>query len=144
MNVFQSNYDHRLRDWRQLRTRIQSLTLAEQCVEIDRWWQQVPFVNHHLSWNDTSNWPDPWTLLSENTYCLLTRAVGMCYTLLMSDVTEIELVHASDSQCEEHYLVLVESKYVLNYWPNTVLTNKIADFTLKRQLSTTHLKNKIQ
>ena len=145
MNVFQINYEHRLRDWRQLRTDIATLPLAEQCVQVDKWWQQTPFVNHHLAWNDTTNWPDPWTLLSENTYCLLTRAVGMCYTLLMSDVTEIELVHASDSLCEEHYLVLVDgAKYVMNYWPNTVLSTRLTDFKILNSKDLEFLKTKIK
>lgn len=107
MNPFQNNYESRLREWRQLRDTTSVLTLERQCIEIDRWWQQAPLVNRYLHWNDESNWSDPWTILSENTYCVLTRAIGMCYTLLMNDVKQIELVLAQDEQAEEHYLVLV-------------------------------------
>lgn len=145
MNVFQSSYEQRLRDWRQLRTHIATLPLEQCCVEVDRWWQQVPFVNHHLAWNDTQNWPDPWTLLSENTYCLLTRAVGMCYTLLMNDITDVELVQATDELCEEHYLVLVDNaKYVMNYWPNSVLSTRLADFKVLNSKSLESIKTKIK
>jgi hypothetical protein len=142
MNVFQSTYEHRLRDWRQLREIIKPLSLEQQCVEVDRWWQLVPFVPRHLHWNDISNWPDPWTMLSENRYCLLTRAVGMCYTLLINDINEVELILVQDQQAEEHYLVIVNN-YILNYWPDTVLTNKLSDFTILKRISTTLLKNKI-
>lgn len=145
MNIFQDTYQNRSRDWRQLRNRASSLDTATACVEIDRWWQQAPLINNHLHWNDTENWSDPWTLLSENTYCVLTRAIGMCYTLLMSGFTDIQLVVASDQQCEEHYLVLVDSaKYTLNYWPDSVLSTSPTEFTINRVLSLDPILNKIK
>ena len=145
MNVFQSTYEHRLRDWKQLRSRIKTLTLDQQCIEIDKWWQAAPFVKHHLSWSDSNNWSDPWTLLSENTYCSLTKAVGMCYTLLLTEVDSIELVIAKDNLCEEHYLVLVDkSKYILNYHPNTVISNVLTSFEIISSKSLESIKSKIK
>jgi hypothetical protein len=145
MNVFQTDYDARLRDWKDLRLTIRQIPLDEVCVKVDDWWQQAPLVNHHLHWADSETWPDPWTLLSENMYCTLTRAIGMCYTLLMSDVYDIQLVQATDLQCEEHNLVLVgKPKYVINYWPDTVLSTTLNDFTIIRTLSLEQLKQKIK
>lgn len=145
MNPFQNTYEHRLRDWRQLREITKTLPLDQQCIEIDRWWQQVPFVNHHLHWNDINNWPDPWTILSENTYCTLTRAIGMCYTLLMNEVDNVELVIANDEQAEEHYLVLVNKpKYTLNYWPNSVISSNLSKFQIISSKSLESLKSKIK
>lgn len=145
MNPFQSNYNHRLQEWRNLREKVTDLPINHACVEIDRWWQQAPFVTHHLHWKDEQAWPDPWTLLSENTYCYLTRAVGMCYTLLLIGVENLELVHARDDQAEDHYLVLVDSaKYVLNYWPESVLSTQLKDFTILSSNSLESIKNKIK
>jgi hypothetical protein len=145
MNPFQLTYVDRLKEWRDLRNSIKTQTLEEQCVAIDRWWQQAPLVNHHFHWHDTQHWTDPWEMLSENTYCLLTRAVGMCYTLLMSDITDVELVHVQDQQAEEHYLVLVGvTKYVLSYWPNTVLSNSLSNFKIINSKSLESIKNKIK
>jgi hypothetical protein len=145
MNVFQSTYEHRLRDWKQLRSKIKTLSIEQQCIEIDKWWQAAPFVKHHLSWSDSNNWSDPWTLLSENTYCSLTKAVGMCYTLLLTEVDSIELVVAKDSLCEEHYLVLVDkSKYILNYHPNTVISNVLTSFEIISSKSLESIKSKIK
>jgi hypothetical protein len=143
MNPFQDTYQNRLKSWRDLRSTTSKLPLDQACVQIDRWWQQAPLVNHHYHWNDIENWSEPWTMLSENEYCVLTRAIGMCYTLLMNGVDDIELVTATDSQCEEHYLVLV-GDYILNYWPNTVLTNKVSDFTTVRHLNMSLIKDKLQ
>jgi len=145
MNVFQSNFEHRLTEWRDLRKRIKNLEHLDRCVEVDRWWQQVPLISHHLHPNDTENWSDPWTLLSENTYCTLTRAIGICYTLLLSGETDVDLVVATDLNCEEHYLVLVGGvKTILNYWPNTVISNKLEDFSVVKTLSIDSLKQKIK
>lgn len=145
MNVFQLNFHERLRSWRELRIKIESLTLDQKCIEIDRWWQQAPLINHYLHWTDTKNWPDPWTLLSENNYCTLTRALGICYTLLMSNISDIELVQATDCQCEEHNLVLVDNaKYILNFWPDSVISTNLKDFTILRSISLDVIKTKIR
>lgn len=145
MNPFQNNYINRLQEWRQLRLDCVDLPLDQACVKIDSWWQRAPFVTRHLHWQDQSSWPDPWTLLSENTYCHLTRALGMCYTLLLSNIEVIELVHARDCQSEEHYLVIVDgAKYVLNYWPDSVLSTSPDEFTVISSKSLESLKNKIK
>jgi hypothetical protein len=145
MNPFQLSYIDRLREWRDLRNLIKTKTLEEQCVVVDHWWQQAPLLNHHFHWNDMTHWTDPWEMLSENLYCPLTRAVGMCYTLLMNDITNIELIHAHDHQAEEHYLVSVNNaKYILSYWPDTVISNSLSNFTINSSKSLESLKNKIK
>ena len=144
-NPFQDSYVHRLKSWSDLRRNITDLTIDQKCVEIDRWWQQAPLVTHHLHPQDTENWMDPWEMLSENTYCLLTRAIGICYNLLMSGISDVRLVIATDDQAEEHYLVLVErSKYTMNYWPNSVLSTSPTEFTILRELALDPILNKIK
>lgn len=136
MNPFQLPYDHRLREWKNLRLVIRGMDLQQACVEVDRWWQQAPLIKHHLHPLDTDAWPDPWTMISENTYCTLTRAIGMCYTLLMSDIIDVHLVQATDEQCEEHNLVIVgHAKYVLNWWPNSVISTNLQSFNVTNTLS---------
>lgn len=145
MNPFQDSYINRLKSWSDLRRHTATLPLAQACVEIDRWWQQAPLIPHHLHPNDSENWTNPWEMLSENTYCLLTRAIGMCYNLLMGGISDTRLVIATDVQAEEHYLVIVDgSKYVLNYWPNSVLSTTLSDFTILRELSLDPILNKIK
>jgi hypothetical protein len=144
MNTFQSSYDNRLQSWYNLRNQIKSFDLSQQCVEIDKWWQYAPLVNHYLHPIDLPTWPGPWELLVENTYCTLARGLGMCYTLLLMNITDIEFVLATDSQGEEVPLVIVYDTYVLNYWPNTVQINKTTDFTLSTRISIDSLKEKIR
>ena len=135
MNIFQSTYEARLQDWFQLRTSVTSLPIEQQCIIIDKWWQDAPLVTHHLHPQDIDNWPDPWELLSENTYCEVARALGMCYTLLLIGITDIELVLARNNTAEDVVLVLVDNaKYIMNYWPDTVISNTLKDFKVVQQL----------
>ena len=136
MNVFQLNYDARLRAWYELRTRAESLDTETKCLEIDTWWQQAPMVNHHLHPTDIQNWPGPWDLLVDNTYCPLARGLGMYYTLLLTGVQALDFVLGKDDNDEDVSLVMVDdAKYILNYYPKTVLSNTLDEFKI-----TTHLK----
>jgi hypothetical protein len=144
MNVFQLNYDARLRSWYDLRADIEGTLIQNKVVEIDNWWQKAPLVNHYLHPHDSLNWPGPWDLLVENNYCTVARALGMCYTLLLVGVDDIELVEATDRMGEDLILVLVDNaKYVLNYWPDSVLSSNLNDFTIKRQIDISNIKTKI-
>ncbi len=131
--------------WRELRTHASGLSIPDACVAIDAWWQQAPLVNYHLHWADVDSWPDPWTILSENIYCTLTRAVGICYTTLMSVTDDVELVIATDTQATQHFLVLVDNaKYAMNWWPDSVLSTTLSEFSIQHRLSIDAIKNKIK
>lgn len=102
-------------------------------------------VNHHIHLMDSEMWPNPWELLAENIYCNVAKAIGMCYTLLLIGVEDVSLVEATDNTGNEAILVLVDSaKYILNYWPDTVVNNSLQDFTIKRYINIDILKQKIR
>jgi hypothetical protein len=144
MNTFQSSYDNRLQSWYNLRNQIKHYDLGQQCVEIDKWWQCAPLLTHYLHPSDLPNWPGPWELLVENTYCTLARGLGMCYTLLLMKITDIEYVLAKDIDDNDTSLVLVDNaKYILNYWPDTVISNNLQDFKIVSKLDITTINNKI-
>jgi hypothetical protein len=144
MNAFQYDYETRLQQWNQLRSSVHDLTTLDKCTQIDDFWQNVPLVNHHLHISDTKNWPDPWELLVENNYCYIARALGMCYTLYMTNVKDFEMDIATDQMGNDVVLVLVDNaKYILNYWPDTVLNNCLQDFTIKKTLDLAVLLQKL-
>jgi len=143
-NVFILDYPYRLKSWSTLRSTVSTLPISEKCIEVDNFWQRVPLVNHYLHPDFIKDWPDPWQLISDNLYCNYARALGMIYTLILTDTKNIELVDAKDDNSNEVVLVLVDdAKYVLNYWPNTVVNNQITDFKIIRTLDITPLYNKI-
>lgn len=145
MNIFQSQYEIRLQNWYDLRKEVQDLSIQQQCVIVDKWWQNAPLVNHYLHPDFTNEWPGPWELLVENNYCTIARGLGMCYTLLLLGVTDIDFVLAKDDNGDEIPLVLVDSaKYILNYWPNMVLNINLQDFIITKRININELQNKLQ
>ena len=143
-NVFILNYETRLKSWVDLRNKISSLSDLEQVVEIDKFWQRVPLENHYLHPDFIKDWPTPWQLISDNNYCYYARALGIIYSLLLLGKKSIELVEAKDDNSNEVVLVLVDdAKYVLNYWPETVVNNHINDFAIIKTLDISPLYSKI-
>ena len=145
MNIFQLKYDARLRSWNELRTTLADSDIKIKCTKIDEWWQHAPLVTHHLHPHDIDNWPNPWELLSENTYCEVARALGMCYTLLLLDISDVEMVLSTNNIGEDVVLVLVDNaKYILNYWPNTVVNNNLRDFKVVSKIDLDKIIKKIK
>jgi hypothetical protein len=143
-NVFILDYETRLRAWATLREKVQQLPVDQKCIEIDRFWQRVPLMGHYLHTDFINDWPDPWQLISDNLYCYYGRALGIIYTLLLTGTKNIELIEAKDDNNNDVVLVLVENaKYVMNYWPDTVVNNIITDFNITRTLDISPLYNKI-
>ena len=136
MNIFQSNDgDTRLKLWFDFREEIKGLNMRDKCIAVDNWWQAAPLINHHLHPADIENWPNPWELLTENSYCTIARGLGMCYTLAFTGVKNVNMVEAKNRVGEEVVLVLVDnSKYILNYWPNTVISNTLDEFEVTKKI----------
>lgn len=144
MNTFQLNYENRLKSWHELRIRLENSDIKYQSIEIDKFWQQCPLLNHYLHPSDIQDWPNPWELLYENSYCYYARALGIIYSLLLLGVTDIDLVEAKDNNNEDVVLVLVDhAKYILNYWPDTILNNSLQDFKILKYIDLSHIITKI-
>ena len=143
-NIFIFDYETRLRSWVDLRNKISRLPLNDQAILVDRFWQRAPLQQHYLHTDFIKDWPDPWQLISDNTFCNYARALGMIYTMLLLGTKNLELVDAKDDNNNEVVLVLVDdAKYVLNYWPDTVVNNHINDFAIIRTLDISPLYSKI-
>jgi hypothetical protein len=144
MNVFQSDYETRLKEWFKLRQEVENLSLEEKAVRIDNFWQKRPLLNHYLHPVDIDNWPDPWQLIYENNYCIYAGALGIFYTLLLLGISDVDIIEAKDDNSEDVVLVLVDNaKYILNYWPDMVVNNCLSDFHDIKYLDTSKLKTKI-
>ena len=143
-NIFLFDYETRLRSWAKLRSECKNQPVDKICIEVDKFWQRVPTQTHYLHTDFIKDWPDPWQLLSDNIYCNYCRGLGMIYTLLLLGNKNIDLVDAVDDNSNEVVLVLVDdAKYVLNYWPDTVVNNHITDFVITRKHDITPLYSKI-
>ncbi len=144
MNVFLQDFFTRLRSWHDLRNNLKESDLGHICVEVDSFWQWCPLSNHYLHPDDIDSWPGPWELINDNEYCYYARALGMIYTLLLLGVKEIDFVEAKDYNNNDVVLVLVDNaKYVMNYWPNTVVNNNLNEFTIQKRINIDSLRRKI-
>ena len=142
-NVFQLNYESRLKSWYDLRKSLGDKDVKTICLAIDNWWQFVPIVNHYLHPNDIDTWPGPWELLVENNYCQIARGLGIVYTLHLVGIKDIDFCIALDDNSEEYSLVMVDSaKYICNYHPNTVISNSLNNFKVTSHIDMTKINKK--
>jgi hypothetical protein len=143
-NLFQNNYDTIFKNWYRLRLSLEDKDIKTKCIEVDDWWQNAPLVNHYLHSDFVVEWPNPWELIAENHYCHIARGLGMFYTLFLLGVQDIEFVEAKDYNNEDVSLVLVENaKYILNYWPKSIVNNCLTDFKIVKRIDTAPLITKI-
>ena len=144
INIFLLDYHTRLRFWHDLKESLKDADTQTICIEVDKFWQRVPISSHYLHPDDIEDWPNPWELINYNNYCYYARALGMVYTLLLLGIKDIDFVEALDDNKEHVVLVLVaNAKYVLNYWPESVLNISLSGFTIVKHINISSLKQKI-
>lgn len=122
--------EERLREWKDFRRKIGTQPLAEACQSVTHLWSYAPYVNYYIDPDrnsSTSPWPDPWTLLYENYYCDVAKALGMLYTLYLSDhkPNDIELLLGVNEETREpcNLVSLAQGKYILNLEFDTVVNS---------------------
>lgn len=117
----------RLRYWHDFRKRISTLTSAEAIEETHHLWCYAPYVTHYLTIDQIMNWPNPWELINDNYYCDLAKALGMVYTLYLTNhwiESTIEIYHDRSSKDERNLVIIDEGKYVLNYLHDEIINKK--------------------
>jgi hypothetical protein len=131
--MWPGTFEERLPEWRRLRDQSTEQDLESALQSINDWWQHTPWRPYYLHWDDQKTWPDPWSLLADDVYCDLARALGILYTIMLmerKDVVAVELV-----QTEESNLVLVnKGKYILNWGLGELLNIDSADIKIKKRL----------
>lgn len=144
INIFLLDYYARLHAWHNLKDNLIDQDLATICVEVDKFWQKAPLSNHYLHPADTPDWPSPWELISDNNYCYYARGLGMVYTLMLLGIEDIDFIDAMYDNSENVCLVLVDNaKYILNWYPESVLNTNLSDFTNIKKIDIIPLKKKI-
>lgn len=132
--VWKLDDSERLARWKTFRKSLDDLGLSEAIDSVADFWQTAPFSPYYLDPNDANNWPDPWTLLLENYYCDVAKALGMLYTIkLTAHDPDVELRVYYDERHRVNYnLVWInEGKYVLNMTDGVVLNRQHIPDTFK-------------
>jgi hypothetical protein len=115
--MWKLNATERLFHWRTFRKSLNVLLLEPAVKAIAEFWASCPFTPYYLDPEDYANWPDPWTLIEENYYCDVAKALGILYTIKLTNHTPVlEMRVYCDRATNTYYnLVWVDNgKYVLN------------------------------
>lgn len=139
--------DDRLDRWKQFRKRLSTLPLDQALVECVSFWQNAPFTPYYLDHNDHANWPDPWQLVYENYYCDLAKALGIVYTLQLSEhgkelELSIRVYQNTVSRVQYNLAWINQGKYVLNFVEDEIVnrTQVPKELKLLAELSSQDLK----
>jgi hypothetical protein len=127
-NFWNLRVNDRLAQWKDFRHELDRLPLQSAVVELNNMWSTAPFVNYNLDPSNPNSWPDPWTLLAENYWCDVAKALGIIYTIYFTHHrnTPMELRVYYDYKDKQRYTVawLADGKYILNYWPYEIVNTE--------------------
>lgn len=136
--------EDRLRRWKDFREQLDSMDLEQSLVAVSEFWRSCPFTPYYLDPARPDQWPDPWTLISENYYCDVAKSLGMLYTIALTDhkiSTELRIYH---NNLGVYNLAWInDGKYVLNMVDGDIVNNthlEQTDLVLKFKYSGSELK----
>lgn len=125
----------RLERWKRFRHAMGEMEFATALDATADLWGTAPFVPYYLDHDQPDQWPDPWLLLTENYYCDLAHALGIVYTIHLSEHSghDIQLRVFLDPETRRQYnLVWIDQgKYVLNFQHHEVVNKQSIPDTLK-------------
>lgn len=106
----------RLRDWREFRNGLSYIDVSDRPRLVANYFAQAPFGSRTLDFYTPADWPTPWEILHNETYCQNSISLLMYYTLQMSEgyFDDISLWIIDDG--EDRFLVpVVDNQNILNY-----------------------------
>lgn len=130
--MFKLPADDRLVRWREFRKSLDNLPFDQALTYTAEFWQSCPFSPYYLDPAQPATWPNPWTLVEENYYCDIAKALGMLYTIKFTKHDpDVELRTYYDPETKYNYnLVWIEQgKYVLN-----LIEGEVVNKTLTKNL----------
>jgi hypothetical protein len=135
--MFKLPSDERLARWRDFRKSLNALPFESALQSLVDFWSRCPFSPYYLDPAHPENWPDPWTLIEENYYCDLAKALGMLYTIKFTDHSpEVEIRVYYDPETKYNYnLVWISNgKYVLNLIEGEIVNKTHVEKNLKLKI----------
>lgn len=118
----------RLNKWKEFRN---TLEISNSPLEdVAEFWSQAPFVNPYLDPNSPTEWPDPWHLVLDDRYDDLAIALGMLYTIkltqrFMKTKCEIHTSILPEEKTPRYFLVVDNSKVLNLEYKNVVDFHKL-------------------
>ena len=117
---FQQKREDRILHWRDWRKSLSGKDKHKVLQEIAKTWAQVPTGSQIIAQDSFDDWPNPWQLISDNYYCDLSVALGMCYSILLLDdyqdlYEDVSLNIYKQNNNWVNLPIIDREKYVLNW-----------------------------
>jgi len=126
--MWQSHSEQRLIAWANLRNECKDNPNLESVItKIHDWWQQAPMVLRYVHTDLIDEWPDPWELIAENTYCSLAKCLGMCYTVRMLERQDIHNLCISEVNNNDYIVQVNNGLYTMNWNVDSVVNMTLED-----------------
>lgn len=141
--VFDVYGNDRLIAWKEFRDSLETSDCP--LMDVAELWSQAPFVSTYLDPQNPSEWPDPWHLILDLRLDDLAIALGMLYTIKLTQRftnTKCEIhTSMSPNRNEPSYLLIVDDLYVLNFeYRNVIDIKDLADVKTNLIWSQTKIK----
>lgn len=143
--MWQGHPEKRLVAWADLRNSCkENPNLGEVITIIHDWWQQAPMVLRYLHCDLIKDWPDPWDLIAENTYCGLAKCLGMCYTICMLERQDVDNVCILEVDNNDYIVQVNNGLYCLNWNVNKIVNMKLEEIEITRNIDSAVFAHKIR
>jgi hypothetical protein len=116
-------------EWRRFRNSLQGV---DDLIDVQKFWYSAPYKKVSQLHDENDSWPTPWTLFNNMSYCDLSKALGMFYTISLAPKLsklplQLNLMHTFEG--ERICVVSVDNgKYILNFNKEKIInTNNIDD-----------------
>lgn len=132
--MFRLHAGERLTRWRDFRKSLDNLPIDQAVQSVVDFWTSCPFNPYYLDPDRPENWPDPWTLIEENYYCDLAKALGMLYTIKFTKhdpAVEIRVYYDPETRYNYNLVWIAQGKYVLNLISGEVVNKTHVSTNLK-------------
>ena len=127
-NFWNLRVNDRLTYWKDFRHKLSDLQYSKAVEELNNLWSTAPFVTFYLSPDAPDTWPDPWTLVAENYYCDIAKALGIIYTIYFTghkcNNTELRVYYDYSSKTRYNVAWLEQGKYILNFYPYEIVNTE--------------------
>lgn len=141
-NPFLNGPKQAIHAWRNFRAQLTNdKSDFDHLQMVSDFWAKAPLVTPYLDWDGPDRWPDPWELVSERKFDPSSVALGMEYTLLLSEDGRWSngrlqlLLSESTDRTRQHLILLVDDRHVLNYYYNLVsdIDHVSKDFVIQQR-----------
>ena len=138
-----SNFEEHLVDWNKLRNETKELPLEKALYVVNDWWCFLPMDNQYLHFDDLASWPDPWDLINDGVFDNLAKALGIAYTLILIDHTDIQNIEIGLNKDHDTVVIVNNGDYILNWSPKVLLNINSEEISILKKVDSSVIKQRI-